>query len=78
MSTPYSLAISFVLLEGLTQNPKMIAFEACANTTSLSVIVPIPLLITLTLTPATSIFSKAPLTASSEPLTSAFNTTLIS
>jgi len=78
MSTPYSFAISFVLLEGLTQNPKMMAFEACANTTSLSVIVPIPLLITLTLTPATSIFSRAPLTASSEPLTSAFKITLIS
>ena len=78
MSTPYSLAISFVLLDGDTQNPRIKAFEAWARTTSLSVIVPIPLLITLTLTPSTSIFSRAFLTASSEPFTSAFNTTLIS
>ena len=78
MSTPYSLAISLVELEGATQNPKIIALEACASTTSLSVIVPIPLLITFTLTPSTSIFCKALRTASSEPLTSVFNTTLIS
>ena len=45
---------------------------------SLSVIVPIPLLITFILTPSTLILSKEFLTASSLPLTSAFKTILIS
>ena len=56
----------------------MIAFDALASTTSDSLIAPIPLLITLTDTSFSLIFSKAFLTASSEPRTSAFKTTFIS
>ena len=62
----------------MTLNPIMIAFEALAKMTSDSVIAPIPLRITLILTSFSFIFSKAFLTASSEPLTSAFKTTFIS
>ena len=49
-----------------------------ARTTSLSVIVPVPLLITVVLTPLTSIFSRAFLTASSLPFTSALSIIFIS
>jgi len=66
------------LLLGLILNPIIIASDACAKTISLSVTVPIPLLITLTLIPSTSSFNKEFLTASSLPLTSAFKTILIS
>ena len=56
----------------------MIALLALAKTTSLSVIVPTPLLITLILTPSTFILRSAFLTASSLPLTSVLRTILIS
>ena len=78
MSTPASLAFSLTLLSGRTLKPIIIAFEALAKTTSDSFIAPTLLLITLTLTPSTSIFSKAFLTASLLPLTSAFTKTFIS
>ena len=55
-----------------------IALEALAKTISLSVIVPVPLLITFTFIPSNSIFSKAFFSASSLPLTSAFKITFIS
>ena len=75
---PYSLANSVVLVLGLTLNPIIIALEAWASLTSLSVIVPTPLLITLTLTPSRLIFSNDFLTASSLPLTSVLRITLTS
>lgn len=78
MSTPYSLAMSFVELDGAIHNPKIITCDTCASTLSLSVIVSIPLLITFTLTPSKSTFYKALRTAYSDPLISVFNTTLIS
>ena len=78
ISTLYSLASSFVLLLGLTLKPIIIASLAFAKTTSLSVIAPVALLITLTFTPSTLILRSEFLTASSLPLTSAFNITLIS
>ena len=56
----------------------IIASDAFASTISLSVIVPTPLLITLTLTPSTSILDKEFLTASSVPLTSVLSITFIS
>ena len=56
----------------------IIALDAFAKTTSLSVIVPTPLLITFILTPSTLIFNNAFLTASSLPLTSVFNIIFIS
>ena len=56
----------------------MIACEALASTTSLSVIAPTLLLSTLTLTPSTYIFSSEFLTASAEPFTSAFTITFTS
>ena len=61
-----------------TLKPIIIALDALARTTSLSVIVPTPLLITVTFTPSTFIFSRAFLTASSLPLTSVLSTIFIS
>ena len=66
------------LEDATTLNPIIMAFDALAKTTSDSVMAPIPLLITLTETSCSLIFSKAFFTASSEPRTSAFKTTLIS
>ena len=56
----------------------IIAFDASANTTSLSEIAPIPLLITFIFMPSMSSFSNEFFTASSLPLTSAFNIIFIS
>ena len=56
----------------------MIAFDASANTTSLSEMAPIPLLITFIFMPSMSSFSNEFFTASSLPLTSAFNIIFIS
>ena len=56
----------------------MIAFDASANTTSLSDMAPIPLLITFIFIPSTSNFNSEFFTASSLPLTSAFKIMLIS
>ena len=75
---PYSLAVSEVLPEPRTLNPMIIAFDALASTTSLSVIAPTAPRTTFTLTPSTSIFYNAFLTASKLPFTSAFKITLIS
>ena len=72
------MAVSFVLLLGITLNPITIAFEALARTISLSVIAPTPLLITAIFTPSTFIFSSAFFTASSLPFTSVLSTMFIS
>ena len=55
ISIPYCLAISTVELLALTLNPMIMASDADARTTSLSVIAPTPPLITDTFTPSTSI-----------------------
>ena len=67
-STPYSLAISNILLVGLTLNPIIIALDAFAKTTSLSVIVPTPLLITFKRQPSTSILESVFLTLTGKKL----------
>ena len=59
-------------------NPITIAFDALASTISLSEIAPTPLLTMDTFTPSTFIFSKAFLTASSDPFTSVLRSILIS
>ena len=53
------------------------ACDASASKISLSVTVPTPLLITFTLTPSISIFSKLCFIASSDPLTSVLITIFI-
>ena len=73
ISNPLSLAISTILCSGLILKPIMIASEASAKITSLSVMLPIPLLITFIFIPSTSSFSNEFFTASSLPLTSAFS-----
>ena len=67
MSIPLSLAISVILWSGLILNPIIIAFDASANKTSLSDILPIPLLITFIFIPSTSNFNSEFFTASSLP-----------
>ena len=70
--------MSKILALGLTLKPIIIALDALAKTISLSVIAPTPLLITFSLQPSTFILERVFLTASSLPLTSAFNTMLTS
>ena len=64
------MAISLVVLEGLTLKPTIIALEALASTTSLSVIVPIPERMTFTLTPSKAINLSPALGLSLKPVIS--------
>ncbi len=66
-STPFSFAVSLTFVEGRTLNPITIAFDASANVTSVSVIVPTLDLIISILVPSTSIFSKEAFSASILP-----------
>ena len=62
---------------GLTLNPKIFAFEAFANVTSVSVTGPTADKIIFGLIFSTSIFMNAAVIASKDPCTSAFTTAFI-